>query len=200
MSALPAFAGLTQEGRSRSRRGCWGGGWGLEREPSRAKTSSTFTNNAPTPSARAPIQSSRAPRPQGGSEDALPAQRSPAPRGTPGVRAPPALAARAGGGRRVQGGVSPGTPLPPRWGTMAQPAAPWRSGLLARILGGTWCLLYVAGQVGQSARLASLPSGAFLLVFATAGSAIAWGALSPARVCPGAALPPELGQVARGCG
>ncbi|XP_032162777.1 ADAMTS-like protein 1 isoform X1 [Mustela erminea] len=30
---------------------------------------------------------------------------------------------------------------------MARPAAPWHSRLLAHILGGTWCLLYVAGQV-----------------------------------------------------
>ncbi|XP_032248310.1 ADAMTS-like protein 1 isoform X2 [Phoca vitulina] len=30
---------------------------------------------------------------------------------------------------------------------MARLAAPWHSRLLARILGGTWCLLYVAGQV-----------------------------------------------------
>ena len=57
MSALAAFVGLTREGRSRSRRWCWGGEG--EREPSGAKTSSTFTNNAPTPSARAPIQSRR---------------------------------------------------------------------------------------------------------------------------------------------
>lgn len=49
----------------------------MEPEPSRAKISSTFTNNAPTPSAHAPIQSSRAPRPQEGSEDAA-ARRSPA--------------------------------------------------------------------------------------------------------------------------
>lgn len=28
----------------------------------------------------------------------------------------------------------------------------------------------------------------------------AWGALSPLKVCPGTALPPELGQVARGWG
>ncbi|KAI5158198.1 17-Beta-Hydroxysteroid Dehydrogenase 13 [Manis pentadactyla] len=30
---------------------------------------------------------------------------------------------------------------------MARLAVPWRSGLLARILGGTWYLLYVVGQV-----------------------------------------------------
>lgn len=157
MSALPAFAGLTQEGRSRSRRGCWSGGGG-EREPSRAKTSSTFTNNAPTPSARAPIQSRRlrcrraAQSTRGGPSAALPRRR------TSGVCQPPqSPAACAGRGYHLQGGVSSGTPLPPRCGAMAGLAAPWSSGLLARILGGTWCLLCVAGQVGQLARLASLP-------------------------------------------
>lgn len=53
----------------------------MEREPSRAKTSSTFTNNAPTPSARAPIQSSPAPQPQGGSEDARQSPAQPCPAG-----------------------------------------------------------------------------------------------------------------------
>lgn len=41
---------------------------------------------------------------------------------------------------------------------MARLTVPWRSGLLARILGGTWYLLYVVGQVEQSARLCPSPS------------------------------------------
>lgn len=88
----------------------------MEREPSRAKISSTFTNNAPTPSAHAPIQSSRAPWPQEGSEDAA-ARRSPAPQAhaphahawSPSARGRRDLAARAGGGYGFQRGVSPGT-------------------------------------------------------------------------------------------
>lgn len=64
----------------------------LEREASRAKTSSTFTNNAPTPSARAPIQSSGPPRAQGGSDDARPAPAQPRRRRTPRGRPPPASA------------------------------------------------------------------------------------------------------------
>lgn len=171
MSALPAFVGLTQEGRSRSRRGCWGGEG--EREPSGAKTSSTFTNNAPTPSARAPIQSRRlhgcreARSTRGRSSSALPRRLTS--RVSPQTRSP---AAHAGRGYCLRGGVSSRTPRPPRWGTMARLAAPQRSGLLARILGGTWCLLCVAGQVGQFARLVSpRPPGNFLLGCATAGSA-----------------------------
>lgn len=39
---------------------------------------------------------------------------------------------------------------------MARRAAPWHSELLVRIFGSTWCLLFVAGQVGQSAHLESL--------------------------------------------
>lgn len=135
-------------------------GGALEREPSGAKTSSTFTNNAPTPSARAPIQSSRARRPQGGSEDARQSPAQPCPAGARPVRPLAAAAAAEPCSPRGRRLPLPGrglarTPLPPRWGTMARLAAPWHSRLLARILGGTWCLLYVAGQVRRSARLAS---------------------------------------------
>lgn len=134
--------------------GVAGGG---KSELSRAKTSSTFTNNAPTPSARAPIQSGWAPRPQGAQRTrggrcaALPRTR------TSGIRQPPSPAARTGGSYRLQCGVWSRTPVPPRWGTMARLAAPLHWEILARFLFSTWCLLCFAGQVGHSARLASLP-------------------------------------------
>lgn len=54
-SRLPQADRVGEEQEPEGVQGVEWGEWG----PSGAKTSSTFTNNAPTPSARAPIQSSR---------------------------------------------------------------------------------------------------------------------------------------------
>ncbi|XP_063552287.1 uncharacterized protein [Gorilla gorilla gorilla] len=44
-------------------------------------------------------------------------------------------------------GSRPRLPLVPAMGTMARLEAPQCPGFLARLLGGTWCLLYIAGEV-----------------------------------------------------
>lgn len=75
---------------------------------------------------------------------------------------------------------------------MPRPVARGPPGFLAHLIGGTWCLLCVAGQVGQPERLqpsstsspplvsSILPSP---LASAGAGVSLLWGALLFAKLC-----------------
>lgn len=174
MSALPAFTGLTQEGRSRSRSGCWGwgGGWSANHPEPRQAAHSQI--RPPPPAHALPFKAAGL----RGHREAQRTRRSSATlprRLTPGVQ-PPQPAREAA--TASQKGSRLGLPPLPRGGTMARLAAPWHSALLVRIFGSTWWLLFVAGQVGRSARLAFLPLLAFFLVCAPAESALSREGLS----------------------
>lgn len=156
MSALPAFAGLTQEGRSRSRRGCWGwgGGWSANHPEPRQAAHSQI--RPPPPAHALPFKAA-------GLRGRRAAQRTRVQRNlprrlTPGVRPPAAAAEPAGEAATASKKESRlGLPPLPRRGTMARLAALWHSAPLGSIFGSTWFLLFVARQVGQSERPASLP-------------------------------------------
>lgn len=156
MSALPAFAGLTREGRSRSRRGCWGwgGGWSANHPEPRQAAHSQI--RPPPPAHALPFKAAGLRGRRAAQRTRV--QRTPAPQthaGSPSARRSrrPAGEVATASKKESRLGLSP----LPRRGTMARLAALWHSAPLVSIFGSTWFLLFVARQVGQSERPASLP-------------------------------------------
>lgn len=201
MSALPASAGLTREGRSRSWRGVGGGGSANHLEPRQAAHSQI---TPPPPAHALPFKAdplrgrTEAPKPR-----RLPQRSSvswgarPSP---PAGRRRGATAVSAGGGHLFEGGVSPGTPLGPRHGdhgTTGGAPVPRVPGPPPR-----WHLVpALYRRTGRVACASCVPPGdSASKACATAKSATAWEVLSSAKVHPGAALPPRLGTSGAGLG
>ena len=110
MSALSAFTGLTQEGRSRSRRGCWGGGgWSANHPEPRQAAHSQI--RPPPPAHALPFKAAGLHHCRTAQRTLCGTQLHPTDSGQKSVPRlqPPSLRSLAGSGYSLQEKVSPGT-------------------------------------------------------------------------------------------
>lgn len=195
MSALPAFAGLTQEGRSRSRRGCWGGGgsWRANHPEPRQAAHSQIT--PPPPAHALPFKAARLGGRRAARRTRGRARRSPAPQAHAPVRPPAAAAAAEPCSQR---GRRP--PLPGRGLARTPPPSPLGDH------GTAGCALALEAP-GSHPRRHLVPA----LRRRTGEAICAPGVAPPPRTSflvnesgerfrMGPVLPPQPGQVARGWG